>query len=158
MELKEITQGIYSLNGSAMPIDRRLVVAVHPYFALADSNQKYYEERKKFFKHYKGSVLIFNEEKFFQENVESLIKESKGNIENKFLVKTEFQDPQPINTTWENIFKFSNYFSQPFHFIGGAATKFQESKDYFSQGCLGKCFGKFTDAGFDARVLSDITF
>lgn len=158
MKLKRYSNGIYMLGDVKISKQQPLVVAVHPYSAGNHSSEVYRKSIRRILRDPNRAVLILEEELMFGDRLKHLEKDCGDITFNRFLVKTEYEDPKLVKCSKEDLFELSSRFKQPPQFVGGRYYEVEEDGESYWRGCLGLVFQDFLEAGFNGRIIRRATF
>jgi hypothetical protein len=161
MELKQIKEGLYSLNGNPL-LNDNLVIAMHPYFleynnykglGKEEEMKKKKDKISKFLIRYSGPKIILEEEYNFTKTLKRYEKEP--NLSNLFLIKTGDGSHTPFEISYDKMLDHFQEMSgnKKIFLIGGYYWKM-----WWNKGCLGSLRIKMKERGLQSKVIPDLTF
>ncbi|MCX6750782.1 MAG: hypothetical protein NTZ83_04955 [Candidatus Pacearchaeota archaeon] len=158
MELRQIKEGLYSLNGKPI-LNNNLIIAVHPYF-LEYNNLKKAEEMKEKIDRIKEFIIKYAGPKIILEEASELTKtlrkyETESDLTNLFLIKTGEGCSTPFEISYDKMLDYFQEMSgnKKIFLIGG-----YNWNNWWNKGCLGSLKERIKIRGLPHKVISRLTF
>lgn len=156
-DLKEVREGIYSLNGYDLGNPKPPIIAVHPYAFIYHMGEistqipaAYLERLEELIKNYGGPIITLEDKDDLNRTVE--IYRLFGQTTDRFFIQTKELNSEPIKINWECFLTFVESFSgRPIELVGGYIRP-------NNGGCLMTTLNELTGVGLEAELKEGLVF
>ena len=154
MQIHQIRKGVYSLCHYNESIEGITVLAMHP---LLKGGISYRRRLSNFIRNHNGTILTFEESAKLESTAERYRKLTNGFAKNRLFIRTQPQEPEPVDMTWRDMIKFLESIKNgsPFMLIGGYRYN-DQSQDFM--GCLGVLEAMIYQSKFNYEVNESLVF